>query len=163
MGTDVDRSLKSGKGSVGFVRRKRWPSARISANAGVVQQRRRWWPKAKSLRINKSCNAGVARSGLQNRGLQVRVLPGLLEDEGSSRVASLHTLHFVETTSGSATNSVRPVLDAPSVERSRSLGGSPICPCFWGGALRACDSCSSLSVTYPPGRSLAERHPAGGP
>ena len=52
-------------------------SARISANAGVVQQRRRCWPGAKSLKINKRCNAGVARSGLQNRGLQVRVLPGL--------------------------------------------------------------------------------------
>jgi hypothetical protein len=52
-------------------------SARISANAGVVQQRRRWWLRAKSLKINKRCNAGVARSGLQNRGLQVRVLPGL--------------------------------------------------------------------------------------
>ena len=43
-------------------------SARISANAGVVQQRRRWWPKAKSLKINKRYNAGVAGSGLQNRG-----------------------------------------------------------------------------------------------
>jgi hypothetical protein len=52
-------------------------SARISANAGVVQQRRRWWPKAKSLKINKGSNAGVAGSGLQNRGLQVRFLPGL--------------------------------------------------------------------------------------
>jgi hypothetical protein len=29
------------------------------------------------LKINKACNAGVARSGLQNRGLQVRFLPGL--------------------------------------------------------------------------------------
>jgi hypothetical protein len=52
-------------------------SARISVHAGVVQQRRRWWRKAKSLKINKRCNAGVARSGLQNRGLQVRFLPGL--------------------------------------------------------------------------------------
>jgi len=59
------------------------PSARISANAGVVQQRRRWWPKAKSLKINNRSNARVARSGLQNRGLQVRVLPGLLERQAS--------------------------------------------------------------------------------
>jgi hypothetical protein len=29
---------------------------------------------------------------------------------------------------GSASNSVRPVLDAPSVERSLSLGGPPIRP-----------------------------------
>src|SRR5713226_7764956 len=54
-------------------------SARISANAGVVQRRRRCSPKAKSLKINKRSNAGVARSGLQNRGLQVRFLPGLFE------------------------------------------------------------------------------------
>src|SRR5712692_50510 len=56
-------------------------SARSSVSAGGVQQRRRWWPKAKSLKLNKRCNAGVARSGLQNRGLQVRFLPGLLEDQ----------------------------------------------------------------------------------
>jgi hypothetical protein len=35
------------------------------------------------LKINKRCNAGVARSGLQNRGLQVRVLPGLFDDKAS--------------------------------------------------------------------------------
>jgi hypothetical protein len=52
-------------------------SARISANADVVQQRGRRRPKDKSLKINKPCNAGVARSALQNRGLQVRFLPGL--------------------------------------------------------------------------------------
>src|SRR2546425_12640402 len=52
-------------------------SARISANAGVVQQRRRCWLSAKSLKINTAFDAGVARSALQNRGLQVRVLPGL--------------------------------------------------------------------------------------
>ena len=54
-------------------------SARISANAGVVQQCRRWWYGAKSLKITKPCNARVARTGLQNRGLQVGVLPGLSE------------------------------------------------------------------------------------
>jgi hypothetical protein len=53
-------------------------SARISANAGVVQRRRRWWLGAKSLKTNKRCNAGVAGSGLQNRGLLVRFQPGLL-------------------------------------------------------------------------------------
>src|SRR2546425_10018654 len=32
---------------------------------------------AKSLKINNGCNAGVAGVALQNRGLQVRFLPGL--------------------------------------------------------------------------------------
>jgi hypothetical protein len=53
-------------------------SARNSANARVVQRRRRCWPRVKSLKINKRSNAGVAGSALQNRGLQVRFLPGLL-------------------------------------------------------------------------------------
>src|SRR5437588_12274432 len=52
-------------------------SARNSANAGVVQQRRRCSLGAKSLKINKRFNAGVATVALQNRGLQVRFLPGL--------------------------------------------------------------------------------------
>src|SRR5260370_32193492 len=58
------------------------PGARISANAGVVQQRRRRWLKPKSLKINEGCNAGVAGGALQNRGLQVRFLPGLLPLKG---------------------------------------------------------------------------------
>src|SRR5439155_25423419 len=53
-------------------------SARNRVNAGVVQRRRRCWPGPKSLKINKGFNAGVAGSALQNRGLQVRFLPGLL-------------------------------------------------------------------------------------
>jgi len=52
-------------------------SARNSANAGVVQQRRRCSLGAKSLKINKRFNAGVAAATLQNRGLLVRVQPGL--------------------------------------------------------------------------------------
>jgi hypothetical protein len=68
--------------SAGDCRRQPWSgrlvlSARVSANAGVVLQRGRCCAKAKSLKINKRCNAGVARNGLQNRGLQVRFLPGL--------------------------------------------------------------------------------------
>jgi hypothetical protein len=58
-------------------------SARISANAGVVQQRQRCWPKAKPLKINKRSNAAGAESGLHNRGLQVRVLPGLFRCSAS--------------------------------------------------------------------------------
>src|SRR3989454_10870112 len=66
------------------------PSARISANAGVVQRRRRCSLRAKSLKINEPFNAGVAGSALQNRGLQVRFLPGLfVEHEASQRIISL--------------------------------------------------------------------------
>src|SRR5260370_32946666 len=58
--------------SILFVADLQRNSARISANAGGVQQRRRCWLKAKSLKINKRLDAGVARSGLQNRGLPVQ-------------------------------------------------------------------------------------------
>src|SRR5438876_3818033 len=61
-------------------------SARISANTGVVQRRRRCSLRAKSLKINKRFNPGVAGSALQNRGLQVRFLPGLLAKHEASRV-----------------------------------------------------------------------------
>jgi len=54
------------------------PTPALSSNAGVGGY------NAKSLKINKRCNAGVARRGLQNRGLQVRFLPGLLKDQASS-------------------------------------------------------------------------------
>ena len=64
------------------------PSARISANAGVVQQRRRRWLKPKSLKINERSNAGVAGGALQNRGLQVRFLPGLFSTPLSHRALS---------------------------------------------------------------------------
>ena len=55
------------------------PTSALSSDAGVAGL------PAKSLKINERFNAGVAGSALQNRGLQVRFLPGLL---GPRRKAS---------------------------------------------------------------------------
>ncbi len=43
-------------------------SARISANAGGVQQRRRCWPKAKSLKINKRATPALLGVGSKTGG-----------------------------------------------------------------------------------------------
>ena len=71
------------------------------------------------MKINKRCNACVARSGLQNRGLQVRVLPGLLEHQASHCVASPRPAFFAETMANSASGSVGSRARSPTVERHR--------------------------------------------
>jgi hypothetical protein len=52
-------------------------SAWISANAGVVQRRRRCCLGAKYVENQQTLQRRRWWSGLQNRELQVRVLPGL--------------------------------------------------------------------------------------